>query len=296
MSLRIFRSVQLSRGAPVVDRTAKSGKHTGKAEAPHRNIQARLMRHCPSRTKRRPSSIGLLALAGASAYNTANLSTVSGSMKNTTDWHENAFDLMRGVAAYTGSGLLKGISKVIADHPDADIGNAFNHKQVGSKIWARQGLYDTLGGRFQRIVVLGGWYGILAAMVFDDERFDVAAIDSYDIDPSVGAVAETLNRAWAGRFRAVTADMYELPYADLGADLVINTSCEHIADLGAWLSLLPKGMRVLLQSNDYFSEPTHINCVASLDAFKVQAGLSDVMYEGALAMKKYTRFMLIGTV
>ena len=52
-----------------------------------------------------------------------------------------------------------------------------------------------------------------------------------------------------------------LDYARLGADLVVNTSCEHIADLRGWLDLLPKGTSVLLQSNDYFSEPTHINCV-----------------------------------
>jgi hypothetical protein len=90
--------------------------------------------------------------------------------------------------------------------------------------------------------------------------------------------------------------MYDLAYAKLGADLVINTSCEHIADLPAWLSLLPKGTRVLLQSNDYFSEPTHVNCVASLDEFIDQASLGTIAFAGALPMKKYTRFMLIGTV
>lgn len=245
----------------------------------------------------RPSVlVALLALPVPPAYNKAMTKTIHTGMNDTTDWHENAFDLMRGVAAYTGSALLKGLSKVIAEHPDADVGNAFNHKQVGCKIWARQALLDTLGGRYRRIVVLGGWYGVLAAMFFDDARFEIAAIDSYDIDPDVGAVAETLNRAWADRFRALTADMYALPYAELGADLVINTSCEHIADLRGWLGLLPKGSRVLLQSNDYFSEPTHINCVPSLDAFVAQAGLSELAYAGSLPMKKYTRFMLIGTV
>lgn len=221
---------------------------------------------------------------------------IQSSMNDTTDWHENAFDLMRGVAAYTGSPLLKGLAKVIARHPGADVGNAFNHKQVGCKLWGRDSLFDTLGGRYGRIVILGGWYGILAAMFFDDDRFEIDAIDSYDIDPDVGQVAETLNGAWADRFRAITADMYELPYGELGADLVINTSCEHIADLRAWLALLPKGTRVLLQSNDYFSEPTHINCVPTLDAFIDQAGLSEVAFSGSLPMKKYTRFMLIGTV
>jgi len=224
------------------------------------------------------------------------MNAIQSSMNETTDWHENAFDLMRGVAAYTGSPLLKGLSTVIARHPEADVGNAFNHKQVGCKLWGRDSLFDTLGGRFGRIVILGGWYGILAAMFFDDGRFKIDAIDSYDIDPDVGNVAETLNGAWADRFRAITADMYALPYGELGADLVINTSCEHIADLTAWLALLPKGTRVLLQSNDYFSEPTHINCVPTLDAFIEQAALSEVAFSGSLPMKKYTRFMLIGTV
>lgn len=214
----------------------------------------------------------------------------------TIDWHESTFDILRGTAAYTSSPLIKGLSRVVARHPEADLGNAFNHKQVACKLWARQSLFETLGGKFSRVVILGGWYGILAAMFFDDPRFEIEAIDSFDIDPDVGAVAETLNSAWNDRFRALTADMYDLAYPDLGADLVINTSCEHIADLPAWLSLLPKGTRVLLQSNDYFSEPTHVNCVASLDAFIAQASLETIAFAGALPMKKYTRFMLIGTV
>jgi hypothetical protein len=213
-----------------------------------------------------------------------------------TDCHDYTFDLMRGIAAYTSSPLISGMAQVIALHPEADLANAFNHKQVGSKMWCRDTLFETLGGKFRRIVILGGWYGVLAGMFFDDSRFEIGAIDSYDIDPDVGAVAETLNGAWEERFRALTADMYALPYAELDADLVINTSCEHIADLRAWLALLPKGSRVLLQSNDYFSEPTHINCVPSLEAFITQAKLGAVEFSGALKMKKYTRFMLIGQV
>jgi hypothetical protein len=222
--------------------------------------------------------------------------TIHADMATTTDWHESAFDILRGVAEYTASPLMKGMARVISHHPEADLGNAFNHKQVACKVWARQSLFDTVGGEFRRIVVLGGWYGVLAGMFFDDPRFAIEAIDSFDIDPAVGAVAETLNSAWAARFRALTADMYALDYAALGADLVINTSCEHIADLRAWLSLLPAGTRVLLQSNDYFSEPTHISCVPSLEAFVAQASLGKVEFAGALPMKKYTRFMLIGTV
>lgn len=215
---------------------------------------------------------------------------------NTTDWHESAFDIVRGLAAYSGSALVDGLAQVIAHHPGADLGTAFNHKQVGSKIWARDSLLESLGGKYSHIVVLGGWYGVLSGMLFDDQRFDIALIESIDIDPSVAAVARTLNAVAGDRFRALTQDMYAFDYRASGADLVINTSCEHIADLPAWLALLPAGTKVLLQSNDYFSEPTHINCVPSLDAFEKQTGLSGIAFSGSLKMRKYTRFMVIGTV
>ncbi len=222
--------------------------------------------------------------------------TIRPNEANTTDWHDSAFDVVRGLSAYTGSSLIAGLAAVMARHPDADVGNAFNHKQVACKTWARDMLFESLGGVYGRIVVLGGWYGVLAGMLLDDGRFSIERIDSVDIDDSVAEVATTLNAAAGDRFHALTQDMYALDYTGLDADLVINTSCEHIANLRAWLSLLPPGTRVLLQSNDYFSEPTHINCVPSLEAFIAQAGLSQLDYSGSLPMKKYTRFMLIGSV
>jgi hypothetical protein len=215
---------------------------------------------------------------------------------NTIDWHESAFDIIRGLGAYTGSSLVEGLAKVVAKYPDADLGTAFNHKQVGSKIWARDRLFESLGGKFNHIVVLGGWYGVLSGMFFDDNRFEIGLIESVDIDPEVAEVAETLNAKAGEHFRAITGDMYALDYKASRADLVINTSCEHIVDLPAWLSLLPRGTQVLLQSNDYFSEPTHINCVPTLEAFQQQTALSRVAFAGSLAMKKYTRFMVIGAV
>lgn len=212
------------------------------------------------------------------------------------DWRECAFDLARGIAAYVGNPLVTRLARVIAEHPDADISTAFNHKQVACKMWARDRLHDHCGARLGRVWIVGGWYGVLAAMLFDDARFDIAAIDSIDIDAGVAPVARTLNAPAGDRFTALTGDMYGLDYEGARPDLVINTSCEHIADLPGWLALIPEGTRVLLQSNDYFSEPTHINCVASAVAFEEMAGLAEVRFSGALPLRNYTRFMLIGTV
>ncbi len=211
-------------------------------------------------------------------------------------WHEHAFDLTRGIAAYCASPLVGALARVIARHPDADLANAFNHKQVACKMWARDQLFNTAGGRFETIWILGGWYGVLAAMLFEDRRFSIGHIDSIDIDPGVAEVASTLNGDCGGRFRALTADMYRLGYRREPPDLVVNTSCEHIADVPGWLALLAPGTRVLLQSNDYFREPSHVSCVADLAAFERLAALASIDYAGALPTRNYTRFMLVGRV
>jgi hypothetical protein len=210
-------------------------------------------------------------------------------------WPDRAFDLLRGTAAYTGNGLLAALAHTIARYPEARLEEAFNHKQVACKRWARDRLYEAHGGGFGAIWVLGGWYGVLAAMIFDDSRFSIGEILSIDIDPAVAPVAVTLNgeAAQEGRFKAATADMLSLDY-DERPDLVINTSCEHLTDLGQWLQRIPRGTAMLLQSNDYFVEPEHVGCFPSLDAFREAAGLAEIVYAGELPQKKYTRFMLIG--
>lgn len=207
------------------------------------------------------------------------------------------FDVLRGLAQYTGSGLIGALAEAIIRHPYHNISQALGHRQIASKTWLRDMLVETLGGEFRRIWMVGGWYGVMAAILFDDPRFKVGRIVSFDIDPDCAAVAHTLNRVpvLEGRFQARTADMYRLDYDDADRpDLVINTSCEHIPDLRQWLDLLPAGMAVALQSNDYFTELEHINCVKNLEEFEIQARLSKVVFAGALESKKYSRFMLIG--
>ena len=99
------------------------------------------------------------------------------------DWHEHAFDLARGIAVYCGSPLIKGVSRVIARHPGADIGTAFNHKQIACKMWARDRLFESAGGIFGEIWIVGGWYGVFAGMLLDDSRFKIGRIENSDIDP-----------------------------------------------------------------------------------------------------------------
>ena len=206
-------------------------------------------------------------------------------------------DILRGLSVYFDSAFVRNIARTTKRFRRPDLSNALNRKQVACKKWLADELHRTCGGEFGTIWVLGGWYGVLSALIFEDERFDVSEIVSFDIDAGCEDVAESLNRETFedGGFKARTADMYQLDYGSETPDLIVNTSCEHVADLGAWLDLIPPGARLVLQSNNYFGEPDHVNCVHSLQEFKQQAQLVNVDFEGELAQTNYTRYMLIGS-
>jgi hypothetical protein len=152
----------------------------------------------------------------------------------------------------------------------------------------------------------------MGALLLADRRARVDRVLSFDLDPGCAPLAEALNRTHveAGRFAALTADAGAIDYgrsefahtaADGGVehitaqpDTVINTSCEHLADFPGWYDRIPAGTLLALQSNDAVGEEGHVNCVPDLAAFEAQAPLAEPMFAGALPLKRYTRFMLIG--
>lgn len=208
------------------------------------------------------------------------------------------YDILRGVAALTGNRIVADLARLVGNEMPTDLWVAFNHKQIASKRWLADALAEVMPRPQGPVWVLGAWYGVLGAMLLDDERLCLSEVVSLDIDPGCAPVAERLNRRHVaeGRFRTITADMRGLDFANqpVTPGLVVNTSCEHLGDVRGWLASLPPGLPLLLQSNNYFREPDHCSCVACLDTFKAQAGLSELLYAGALPQKNYTRFMLIG--
>ena len=207
-------------------------------------------------------------------------------------------DLLRGMAALSGHRIVADIARLYGKGAPPDLSIACNHKQIASKQWLVEALVETYPKPEGPVWVLGAWYGVLGALLLDDERLAIPEIVSLDIDPTCAPVADILNHRHvaAGRFRAVTADMTAVDFAaqSPAPGLVINTSCEHLDDVPGWIATLPKRVPLVLQSNDYFREPDHRSCVPSLDAFREQAGLSEVWFAGARPAKNYTRFMLIG--
>ena len=181
-----------------------------------------------------------------------------------------------------------------------DVHFAFSENQIVSKTWLVDKVYETLGGRFGTVYILGGWYGVLGAILLNDARFKIGRVLSVDIDPGCADFAARLNARHAAedRFGAITADVCVLDYnredGTTAVNLAINTSCEHMPSTEAWYGRLPVGILQAFQSNDYFDCPEHVNCIADLEAFKRQVPMAEVLYEGALQRKRYSRFMLVG--
>jgi hypothetical protein len=142
------------------------------------------------------------------------------------------------------------------------------------------------------IDIHGGWVGVLASMLFQS-RIPVKQIRSIDIDPSCESISTMMNKKeeMEGRFRAVTADMCELRS---DADIIINTSCEHITQdqFDLWKSGVPYNSLLVLQSNNYNIEE-HVRTAGSLEEFEMQSDIK-ILWSGILELPLYTRFMIIG--
>ena len=169
--------------------------------------------------------------------------------------------------------------------------DAFWSGQLKSKEWLITNLRKNVN-KFVSIDIHGGWVGVLASMLFQSDIY-ITNIRSVDIDPTCEPIATMMNKKeeMAGKFRAVTADMCAIRS---DADVVINTSCEHITQeqYDLWLSGMPYNTLLVLQSNNY-NIPEHVRIANDLDEFKTQSKIN-VLWAGELELPLYKRFMIIG--
>jgi hypothetical protein len=169
--------------------------------------------------------------------------------------------------------------------------DAFWSGQLKSKEWLITNLRRNVN-KFVSIDIHGGWVGVLASMIFQSD-IHVTHIRSVDIDPTCEPIAIMMNKKeeMVGKFRATTADMCDIRS---DADIVINTSCEHITQdqYDLWLSGMPHNSLLVLQSNNY-TIPEHVRTAQSLEEFKSQCNIN-VIWAGELELPLYTRWMIIG--
>jgi len=220
--------------------------------------------------------------------------------------------ILNGLQTIYESDLIAHLRRALINFPDIDFNDVFTQGQIKSKLWLIDELIS-LDLDLGVVYIVGGWYGSLAAMMFESNKLKINKIRSFDIDTQCANIADTINRKWVmdeWTFKASTMDMHDIDYNGMDystiradgsdcnlydiPDCVINTSCEHIDNYDKWFEKIPDGALLILQSNNFYDGKGHINCVDSLYSFKQQSPMDDILYEGHLNLEKYDRFMLIG--
>ena len=183
--------------------------------------------------------------------------------------------------------------------------DAFSDGQVASKLWLCQELeaYISRQNLCPSVWILGGWYGTLSFLLLSREKVALKGIRSFDIDPQACALADKVNLHWRLQnhsFQAHQMDCNHLHYTGgnygAGPDIVINTSCEHFAEM-QWWAQIPPGTFVVLQSTD-MKHVEHCRTMRSLQEMRSTYKLASEEYAGEKKFKypgfQFSRFMLMG--
>lgn len=231
-------------------------------------------------------------------------------MKN-INWQDDK-DIYGRMLILTGNSLFNSLRNAV-DNYEADLTDALSWGQLKSKRWLIEEL-ENIDQDLGTVFLCAGWYATLAAMMFNS-NLKIDKIRSFDVDESCLQVADCINNpqvkdGW--KFKAITKDIFDINYKEYTwqtwskannrmcypitdrPNTVINTSCEHIENFNNWYEKIPKGTLVVLQTNNYFEIEDHVNCSKNILEFSEQTPMTTCLYQGALDLPKYTRFMRIG--
>ena len=196
------------------------------------------------------------------------------------------------------------LALTIENNPDLNWKDALSRNQIKSKNW----LLDTVSrvDLFKKLslldstskittLVVGGWVGMIPFLA-SMRNIKIGRIINVDIDTSVHAASSTLNLPFDNTYINSAEDIRLIDLSKHSNPLIIDTIVEHFEKHGDWVNTLPTGTTVVLQGNDMFDVPDHVNCHKSLEEFLSVCGLNTILWSGELNLYKCTRYMAIGKV
>lgn len=208
---------------------------------------------------------------------------------------------------------LKRMSKAITHSPDLNWHDALSRNQIKSKVWLLDKLKEVgWMTKDTTTIIVGGWLGILPFLAGCRQQ-EIGKVRNIDIDKTVNKPSRILNieppkgedyngnemsmeEVSTEAYQVSNEDIRSIDFTQMKDFVVIDTITEHFYDHGGWVESLPKGTRVVLQGNNMFDVPDHINCFPNLDEFVDECGVSKVHYQGELNLEKCNRYMVIGEV
>jgi hypothetical protein len=185
---------------------------------------------------------------------------------------------------------LMNVSSILRSTTDSqDFADSLSRTQFESKKWLVDTLVKYNNVDNPSVLILGGWYGsYLVPMLY--ETIKPSKIYFNDISEKCLVVAKKLHPYPNISFHQFDATA---PYQRFDADIVINTSCEHMSD---YTEMLKEGPRCyyVLQTCDNKNDPGHINTSSSTEDFLRKLNLSGLRFAGRRNLGHKNRYMVIG--
>ena len=234
--------------------------------------------------------------------------------------------ILRIIGNNIDDNLLTNVLKTVRDCPELEkeIYDSFSNNQMSAKT-ALLDAVDNLNilDKSSAVFIWGAWYGSILIPKLANKVKKIIAID---IDQRPLSISK--NRIFNNfkNIEYICKDVFE-QYSNeyLDAKLIINTSCEHMQQMKDWPwfryssmatdTEYPKGYSdarpdrkkiykspklssdcyFAFQSNNMFNIRGHINCVSSLEDFKLQLPeRAEVYKEHEVEDTRGTRYMLVG--
>ena len=170
-----------------------------------------------------------------------------------------------------------------------DFADSFNTTQLNSKRWVVEEVCKYVPVNNPKILILGGWYGSYLVPMLR-EHLDPSHIYFNDLNPSCLEIAKKLHGNSAITYHNFDA---REPYTHFDADLVINTSCEHMS---SYEEMLREGSQAVFvcQSCDNANDPGHVNVSRSTQEFVAKLGFRQVLFAGRKDLGHKNRFLVVG--
>ena len=174
-----------------------------------------------------------------------------------------------------------------------DLSHSVDDNHWISKQLLAEKFYELYNHDAGKLLVLGGWYGMMAYQLrkqWPDKQMNII---STDMDPMCKEYGYKLFHDYDIAFSTLNiSDSFIIPQVTG----IVNTSCEHM-EQKSLINIVKnkdKDCWVAFQSNNYTWLDSHINCHPSAELFAESLELDWVAYVDTLDLGDFQRFTVIG--
>jgi hypothetical protein len=185
------------------------------------------------------------------------------------------------------------IKDIIQKHGGVNWKDALGSSQLISKLELTDELSKVIEPQ-SNIVLIGGWVGLIPYLM-NLRGLKCNSVVNIEIDQNALLASDFLNYETIFNYERLFEDALNVEYERWSDMIIINTSCEHLPNYAEWIDRIPSGTRCILQSNNMFGLPEHVNCHKDLHDFESHSGLQVIQGRKEIDIGDgWNRFMISG--